>query len=135
MSTSSHTSPLSSYPVVIAHIDDPKLHQGRVRRVPYVEGHWPTHVYLPITLSPRHNAKLYLLLKRAMKLAQSEVPELQTFFTSPSVEGETFPGDERSIELHVSLSRPVSLRAHQREDLRRSLSHIAKRQRRSVYGH
>jgi len=41
--------------------------------------------------------------------------------------GKVDEGEEQGRELHISLSRPVYLRAHQREDFKRAVKSIAKR--------
>lgn len=97
-------------------VDNPALHQGRVRTIPHVEGQWATYVYVPLYLE-RHGP-LYELLRCAVSSARTRVPGLHAI----AVEED---GSE-DCELHVSLTRPVYLRAHQREEFKRSVKAIAR---------
>ncbi|KAF7297703.1 hypothetical protein MKEN_01393600 [Mycena kentingensis (nom. inval.)] len=94
------------------HIDDPSLHQGRTRTTPHVEGQWATHVYACVPL--QRTSTLYKLLVGIIEAARKEVPTLHDFF-----DGKTKP------ELHISLSRPVYLRVHQRDEMKRAVKKIA----------
>ena len=101
-------------------IDNPSLHQGRKRTRPHVEGDWPTHVYIPISLSSTRNPKLWALLKRVVADAKSRVPELHSFLNDLS--------DDASgtlAEIHISLSRPLFLRVHQKDEVKRVVKRIA----------
>ncbi|KAL8678567.1 MAG: hypothetical protein Q9224_007104 [Gallowayella concinna] len=64
--------------------DDPKLHSGRQRQIPHVDGQWPTHVYIE-SLPP--DVRLQSLLKSELGAG---------------------------LPLHVSLSRTLMLATHQR---------------------
>ncbi|KAH9922637.1 uncharacterized protein B0H18DRAFT_1017184 [Fomitopsis serialis] len=113
-------------------IDDPALHQGRVRTSPHVEGQYAAYVYLPLIVERR--SPLHKLLSKAFASAKRAVPSLhsiglpelpQTGNIQPhSVDHE----DDHvlDVELHISLTRPVYLRAYQREDLKRAVKAIAK---------
>lgn len=106
-------------------IDDPSKHQGRVRTTPHVDGQWAAHVYVHIKLSTQH--PLNKLLKQAFEVAKTEVPSIQEI-----------PGavDEKGRRtLHVSLSRPIYLRAHQRDDLKRAVKGVAGSHNQSVLHH
>ncbi|KAJ7246419.1 U6 snRNA phosphodiesterase Usb1 [Mycena rebaudengoi] len=83
-----------------AHVDDPALHQGRLRTTPHVDGQFSAHIYL---------------LRSVIASAKNMVPALHDFWVSSDSEP----------ELHISLSRPIYLRAHQREDIKRTVKHIA----------
>ncbi|KAG2010105.1 hypothetical protein CC2G_012951 [Coprinopsis cinerea AmutBmut pab1-1] len=98
------------------HKDDPALHQGRIRTTPHVEGQFAAHVY--VSLSLKGNPTLYKLLKEVLRDAKELVPTLH----------ELVAFDTGYSDLHVSLSRPVFLRAHQREEFKRSVRNIAKEQ-------
>lgn len=92
-------------------IDNPALHQGRIRTTPHVDGQFTAHVYLSL---PFHRqSELYKLVQQIILDAKETVPTLR----------EIWP-DQRP-ELHISLSRPIFLRAHQREELKRSVKNIA----------
>ncbi|KAK0470251.1 U6 snRNA phosphodiesterase Usb1 [Desarmillaria tabescens] len=105
---------LSASLVVAAPIDDPSLHQGRKRNTPHVDGQWAAHVYISLGLNRK--SALFSLLSQAIQSAKDEIPSLNDFW---SKDGDVGP------ELHVSLSRPIYLRAYQREDLKRAVKSLA----------
>lgn len=113
---------------ISALIDNPALHQGRTRAVPHTEGQWATHVYIPVPISSSQHPKLRALLRRVVKDAQTRVPELHPILDLGEEE-ETAAQSEREaeveVELHVSLSRPLFLRAHQRDEFRKAVKRIA----------
>lgn len=99
-------------------VDDPALHQGRVRTVPHVEGQYATYIYVSLVLD--HKDALYTLVEDALTLAKIHVPSLHTI-------GRQEPDGIKAArwELHISLSRPLFLRAHQREDFKRAIKQVA----------
>ncbi|KAG7444759.1 uncharacterized protein BT62DRAFT_981523 [Guyanagaster necrorhizus] len=105
---------LSASLVVAAPVDNPSLHQGRKRNTPHVDGQWAAHVFISLGLNRK--SPLFSLLSEAIKSAKDDVPTLNDFW---SKDGDTAP------ELHVSLSRPIYLRAYQREDLKRAVKSLA----------
>ena len=109
---------LSSSLTVPTPVDDPALHQGRIRTVPHVEGQYATHIYVPLVL--HQNDALYTLVEDALTLAKARVPSLHTI-------GRQERGKVNAVrwELHISLSRPLFLRAHQREEFKRAVGQSA----------
>jgi hypothetical protein len=105
---------LSSTLIGHAHVDDPSLHQGRIRSVPHVDGQYATHIYASVVLD--RGSALFKLLAKILSSATNMVPTLHDFWSSPK---------NCEPELHISLSRPIFLRSHQREDLKRAVKHIA----------
>ncbi|KAL1748358.1 hypothetical protein HDZ31DRAFT_79715 [Schizophyllum fasciatum] len=103
-----------------AHVDDPAQHQGRVRTVPHVEGQWACHVYVPVTLKPRSTIRGVLegTLRSAKDGVQRDtgMDALRTFWDA----------ETPKPELHISLSRPIFVRTHQREELKREVRRVAK---------
>ncbi|KAF9046482.1 hypothetical protein BJ165DRAFT_1527571 [Panaeolus papilionaceus] len=108
--------PVSSTIVTAAPIDNPALHQGRIRSTPHVDGQFAAHIYVSISLTA--NARLNQMVQSIFMDAKIQVPILH----------ETWKSDkyEQKPELHISLSRPVFLWAHQREDLRLAVKKVAK---------
>lgn len=124
---------------------NPAAHQGRIRVRPHVEGQWAAHFYLPIPLSESKggNSKLHRLLQRVVRDVQLAVPAFHSFVDAeesshPLPTGSSSPFQPSAtsgavitlttvteLELHVSLSRAIFLRAHQREDLRKAVKRIA----------
>lgn len=102
-------------------VDNPALHQGRIRTTPHVDGQFAAHVYVSLILSRR--SQLYKIIQDILCDAKQVVPSLRDIWPSE--------GPKRH-ELHVSLSRPIFLRAHQREDLKRAVKNIAQKQKTSV---
>jgi len=96
-------------------VDHPELHQGRVRTIPHVEGQWAAHVY--VSLEVKEHRPLGKLLDDIFQDAAMTTPTLKTVWSTTS----------NKRELHISLSRPTYLRAHQREDLKRAVQTISKR--------
>ena len=107
---------LSSSLMVPVPIDDPIQHQGRGRTHPHVEGQYATHVYVSLRL--KSQSAMYQLLRDVVAEAKTRVPSLQEAFKL-----------ETSSELHISLSRPIYLRAYQREDFKREVMRISKHQK------
>ncbi|KAF8826803.1 hypothetical protein HHX47_DHR5000751 [Lentinula edodes] len=91
--------------------DDPALHQGRIRIIPHIDGQWASHVYVSIRVERR--SAMYNLVLDALKTAKNLEPALHDF---PRVDENK---SEKYFNLHVSLSRPIFLRTHQRDDLKR----------------
>ncbi|KAF8073648.1 hypothetical protein FPV67DRAFT_1410341 [Lyophyllum atratum] len=98
-------------------VDRPELHQGRIRTKPHVEGQWAAHIYVSLIVE-RHSA-LYSVISDVLRDAKETSPTLNDFWSSS--------GSPKRRELHISLSRPTYLRAHQREDLKRAVKGISKR--------
>lgn len=98
-------------------IDNPALHQGRLRTTPHVEGQFAAHVYVSLTVNRR--SQLYEAIRNILSDARVLVPSLN----------DMWPSKARQPELHISLSRPIFLRAHQREDFKRAVRNAAKSQK------
>ncbi|KAF4592150.1 U6 snRNA phosphodiesterase [Ophiocordyceps camponoti-floridani] len=82
-------------------VDDPCLHQGRKRQTPHIPGCWPSHIYVEWHPTPQQHGTLSKLLS----MVEAEMGrgfELHRFLTSDL--GAPLP-------LHISLSRPLSLRS------------------------
>ncbi|KAF9505915.1 hypothetical protein BS47DRAFT_1378202 [Hydnum rufescens UP504] len=107
---------------------DPAAHQGRIRAHPHVEGQWATHIYLPV----------HFPMDALIRDAREVVPELHSLIeggdngtdstsnnTTPTASSTTSVNTKLELELHISLSRPVFLRAHQREEMRRAVKRLA----------
>ncbi|CAF9910366.1 poly(U)-specific 3'-to-5' RNA exonuclease [Imshaugia aleurites] len=90
----------------VSNQDDPTLHGGRQRVTPHVEGNWPTHVYVEWFPSTEHSNRLSDLLTDFNNV--QTLPEHQVHSLLRSDLGAELP-------LHISLSRPVVLLAHQRQ--------------------
>ncbi|KAI0250479.1 hypothetical protein BJV78DRAFT_1219564 [Lactifluus subvellereus] len=111
-------------PTLAAHLaptvplDDPSRHQGRTRATPHVDGQWAAYIYVPILL----HGKLRNIVERALTIARGEVASVHPL-------GGSGP-DSDSVadvrELHISLTRPFFLHAHQREVMRRVVRDTAK---------
>ena len=93
------------------------LHDGRIRTTPHVDGQFAAHVYVPV----RINRDILGFLKDVSKKARSIVPSLHSI--PKSLDEDAL---DHSMELHISLSRPVYLRSHQREEFKRAVRQIAK---------
>ncbi|KAI6147258.1 hypothetical protein BKA82DRAFT_643213 [Pisolithus tinctorius] len=119
--------------------DDPAKHQGRIRSFPHIEGQYATYVYVPLVLGP--GEALYDLVTEVISTAKKEVKGLwgvgeaekedaqrQKHECEDRDENKSMGRGERKnakLELHISLSRPIFLRAHQREDFKRAVKKIA----------
>jgi len=116
---------LSSSLVIPAPKDNPALHQGRIRTTPHVDGQWAAHIYVAVKLSRRSG--LYTLIQKALERAKETVPTLRgTWDLRPSNDDQENES-RKNLELHVSLSRPVFLRAHQREEFKQAIRLLAER--------
>ncbi|KAG8702584.1 poly(U)-specific 3'-to-5' RNA exonuclease [Ceratobasidium sp. 394] len=103
-----------------APVDDPSKHQGRIRSIPYVEGQFVGHVYVPIRLE----GELLQMLREVVRCAQAVNPAWYSLL-DPETGGSSQPPSK--ISVHLSLSRPIPLRAHQRDDLRKEVRRTATR--------
>ncbi|TFY73509.1 hypothetical protein EWM64_g10503 [Hericium alpestre] len=117
---------LASSLTVPVPVDDPSKHQGRIRTTPHVEGQWAAYVYIPILLQEEENKKLRGLVRRVIRRAKDVEPALQVLGTSAPANGNEVADSAVPMELHVSLTRPFYLRAHQREDVKRAMRAVAK---------
>jgi len=111
--------PSSLTPVVP--IDDPALHQGRTRSTPHVEGQFATYIYVPLFLDPR--SPLVALIDDVLHVAAKDVPTIHPL--GVSVQDGSASSVKPKKELHISLSCPLFVRAHQREDIKRAISAVA----------
>ncbi|KAI0785181.1 hypothetical protein C8Q75DRAFT_776368 [Abortiporus biennis] len=95
--------------------DNPSLHQGRIRTTPHVEGQYAAYVYIPVTKSS--SRFLFKFTEKVFEKAKELVPTLHPI---PP------PSSTNNDEFHVSLTRPIYLRAHQREMLKQAVRNIAR---------
>jgi U6 snRNA phosphodiesterase len=113
--------PLPAHLAPSGPLDDPSKHQGRTRATPHVDGQWAAHVYVSIVL----RGALRDIVSRAVTIAKGEVASVR-------VVGDSSPEDSLADsvaglrELHISLTRPFFLRAHQREAMKRVVRDAAK---------
>jgi hypothetical protein len=98
---------LSTALVVPVPVDNPALHQGRRRSAPFVEGQWVAHIFVPLAVTA--SSPLRTLLVDVIGAARAGVPALH------ALDG----------ELHISLTRPLYLRAHQRAEVLRAVQALA----------
>ncbi|THH05501.1 hypothetical protein EW145_g4749 [Phellinidium pouzarii] len=94
---------------------DPALHQGRVRTIPHVDGQFAAFAYIPLIIE--ENSKLYKLLEETVHLAK---------IIEPALKCDWLDSGRRSLELHISLTRPIYLRHHQRDELKRAVKAAAR---------
>ena len=92
-----------------------------------MEGQYAAYVYVPLILE--RGSPLHKLILKAFTHAKESVPSMHPIgpleelnASNPEARAENLPD---SVELHVSLTRPVYLRVHQREDLKRAVKTIA----------
>ncbi|CAE6458493.1 unnamed protein product [Rhizoctonia solani] len=105
-----------------APVDDPSKHQGRKRTIPYVEGQFIAHVYVPIRLE----GDFLALLRCIVEYAQSDSAAWHSLLDYvPGTTGEQTVSTSFKIRSHISLSRPVPLRAHQRDGFRKEVRKAA----------
>jgi hypothetical protein len=109
---------LSASLVLPVPVDNPSKHQGRTRSSPHVEGQWAAHVYISLPLGSPAHLQLCSVVQRAFKRAHEMEPKLNPILGAISEK----PGVG---ELHVSLTRPVFLRSHQREEFKQSVKQAA----------
>ncbi|KAF9462993.1 U6 snRNA phosphodiesterase Usb1 [Collybia nuda] len=107
---------LSSFLVPNLPVDNPAQHQGRIRTKPHVEGQFAAHVYVPLVVEQR--SPLCGLIDEILDNSKDLVPTLTALW----------PRKDRikRQELHISLSHPTFLRAHQREDLKKAVKSLSK---------
>jgi hypothetical protein len=84
--------------------------------MPHVEGQYATHIYASVPLD--RGSTLFKLLCKILTSAKKMVPTLHDFWSSLN---------DSKPELHISLSRPIYLRSHQREDLKSAVKRIAEK--------
>jgi U6 snRNA phosphodiesterase len=108
--------PLAAHLTPAVPLDDPSKHQGRTRATAHVDGQWAAHVYVPIAL----RGALRDIVSRAVAIAKGEVASVRVVGAEDS---ESVAGLR---ELHISLTRPFFLRAHQREAMKRVVRDAAK---------
>lgn len=99
---------------------DPSKHQGRLRTHPHLEGQFASYVYIPISLEV--GSPLSKLVGKTLKHTKAIVPIINPII--PEREGDQ---DDSERELHVSLTRPVYLRSHQRESFRNAVCQVGKK--------
>ncbi|KAG2144186.1 uncharacterized protein EDB93DRAFT_1087739 [Suillus bovinus] len=120
---------LASSFIVPVPVDDPALHQGRVRITPHIEGQYATYVYIPLVVHP--GTALYSLLDEVLNVTKEMVPAVhaigETISCSRNSSGSVVNSSRRVRELHFSLTRPIFLRAHQREEFKQAIKLIASR--------
>jgi len=100
--------------------DDPTKHQGRVRTQPFVDGQFATHIYIPI-----NHESLLELLRGVIQDVREICQDLEVFSLIDKEEGGS--EEEKGKELHLSVSRPLYVKAHQREGVKRAVKDVAKK--------
>lgn len=109
---------LSSTIVGPVHIDNPALHDGRIRTAPHIDGQFAAYVYFPVKL----DGDLLIFLQNVLRKAKSILSSIHSIPKNIDSVESTDP----VAELHISLSRPVYLRSHQRDELKNAVRRIAK---------
>jgi len=115
-------------------IHNPALHQGRTRTTPHVDGQFVAYVYVPVFVDAR--SALGKLLDKVTTDARELVPGLwDVGFLEVDGGDAELSWKKEGRELHLSLSRPIYIRAHQREELKRAVKMLAKSHPPYVFTH
>lgn len=93
---------------------DPALHQGRIRTTPHVDGQFAAFVYISVPM--KENTELRELLEQSVCAAKTLVPHLKCDWL-----------EDKKPVLHISLTRPIYLRDHQRDDLKRAVRAVSRK--------
>jgi hypothetical protein len=91
--------------------------------MPHVDGQFSAHVYVSLPLEVE--SPIRQLVGDVLGCARKIVPKLRASAIGAETDG---AGLELGGEFHISLSRPTFLRSHQREDLKRAVKALTKRQ-------
>ncbi|KIJ54880.1 hypothetical protein M422DRAFT_775091 [Sphaerobolus stellatus SS14] len=100
-------------------VSDPTKHQGRIRTNPHVEGQFASYVYIPVPIES--GSTLSRIIAKSLKEAQDVVPSIYPIVPEMLSSAK----DTDSLELHISLTRPVYLRHHQRDAFRDAVRKVA----------
>ncbi len=90
--------------------------------MPHVDGQYASYVYVPLKV-PRRSS-LYKFLREVIATARVDAPTLHPIGISVDDVPEGYASD---AELRISLTRPIYLRAHQREEVKTAIRAIARR--------
>jgi U6 snRNA phosphodiesterase len=122
--------------VVPVPVDDPSKHQGRIRAIPHIDGQFASYVYAPVFLVQRFQR----VLQGIFETLERQVPNVHCLvhFESNELVNEGIPGIQVTPSTvngvpHLSLTRPIYLRAHQRDTLKQAVKGIANTVPRCVY--
>ena len=110
-------------------MDDPLKHQGRIRTTPHVDGQFAAYVYAPILPVQR----LQRLIHGIFETIEGRVQNVHRLvhFKSDDLVDESSPGvlttppPALNGGPHLSLTRPIYLRAHQRDILKQAVKEVA----------
>ena len=110
-------------------VDDPSKHQGRTRTTPHVDGQFAAYVYAPIFPVLRFQRLLRAIFETIERQVEN-VHRLVHFKVDEPVDGSspgmrTTPPTTIDGVLHLSLTRPMYLRAHQRDTLKEAVKEVA----------
>ncbi|CAG8570233.1 9625_t:CDS:10 [Acaulospora morrowiae] len=82
------------------YVDNPEIHQGRIRATPHVEGNWATHVYMEVMLPDEFKDLIHEIKTCAQNIVNDGGVNIYS----------CIDGDSK---LHISLSRPLFLKYFQ----------------------
>lgn len=130
--------PLAAKVTIPVPMDDPSKHQGRIRTTPHVDGQFAAYVYAPIL--PIQG--LQRLLRGIFETIEGQVENVHRLvhFNSDEPVDENSPRKRTILPTtingvpHLSLTRPVFLRAHQRDILKGAVKEVANKVAKCVYG-
>lgn len=118
-------------------MDDPLKHQGRIRTTPHIDGQFAAYVYAPVYPDKRLRRLIRGILETMERRVQN-VHRLVHFKSdelvnegSPAIS--TAPLPTMNSIPHLSLTRPIYLRAHQRDILNQAVKNVAKEIPKCVY--
>jgi hypothetical protein len=129
--------PLDPKVAVPVPVDDPSKHQGRIRTTPHVDGQFAAYVYAPIFPVQR----LQRLLRGIFETIERQVESFHSLvhFNGDEPVDENSPGLRTILPTtmngapHLSLTRPMYLRAHQRDILKEAVKEVANKVPKCVY--
>lgn len=116
-------------------VDDPSKHQGRIRTTPHVDGQFAAYVYTPIF----PDRGLQRLLRGIFETIERHVQNVHRLVVDKLVD-QNSQGSRNNLPTissgtpHLSLTRPMYLRAHQRDILKQAVKEVANKFPKCVYG-